>query len=301
MIELTGISASRGMCIGPVFQFVRQKLEIQEKKQVNPSEELIRFNLAVDTAKDQIDRIYEKALQESSDADAAIFQAHRMILEDPELISAVKKKIENEKKSAEIAMQETGKSFSAMMAAMNDEYFAARATDIMDVTNRVLRVLLDVAESPTANLKVPSIIIADDLTPSDTVMLDKSLVIGFCTAQGSATSHTAILARGLGIPAVSGLGIVALDQENGTDVILDGTKGEVIFAPDKAMIADYRKRIEAARTIREKALKFAKKPAKTKDGKVVEVVSNIGNVEGAQSAIENGAEGVGLLRTEFLY
>ena len=301
MIELTGISASRGMCIGPVFQFVRQKLEIQEKKQVNPSEELIRFNLAVDTAKDQIDRIYEKALQESSDADAAIFQAHRMILEDPELISAVKKKIESDKKSAEIAMQETGKSFSAMMAAMNDEYFAARATDIMDVTNRVLRVLLDVAESPTANLKVPSIIIADDLTPSDTVMLDKSLVIGFCTAQGSATSHTAILARGLGIPAVSGLGIVALDQENGTDVILDGTKGEVIFAPDKAMIADYRKRIEAARTIREKALKFAKKPAKTKDGKVVEVVSNIGNVEGAQSAIENGAEGVGLLRTEFLY
>jgi len=301
MIELTGISASRGMCIGPVFQFVRQKLEITEKKQVNPSEELIRFNLAIETAKAQIDRIYEKALSESSSADAEIFQAHRMILEDPELVSAVKMKIEQEKKSAEMAMQQTGKAFSDMMAAMNDEYFAARATDIMDVTNRVLRVLLDVAESPTANLKEPSVIIADDLTPSDTVMLDKSLVVGFCTAQGSATSHTAILARGLGIPAVAGAGNDALEQKNGTMVILDGTRGNAIFAPEDAMIAEFRGRMEAAKTIREKALKFAKDPATTKDGKVVEVVSNIGNVEGAQSAIENGAEGVGLLRTEFLY
>lgn len=301
MIELTGISASRGMSIGPVFQFVRQKLEIKEKSLVNPSEELVRFNLAAETAKEQIDRIYKKALTESTHADAEIFQAHQMILEDPELITSVKKKIENEKISAEMAMQQTGQSFSDMMAAMNDEYFAARATDIMDVTNRVLRILLDIAETPTANLKEPSVIIADDLTPSDTVMLDKELVVGFCTAQGSATSHTAILARGLGIPAVAGAGMEALKQENGTMVILDGTNGKVVFAPEESLIADYRKRIEATRTIREEALKYAKEPAKTKDGRVVEVVSNIGNVEGAQSALENGAEGVGLLRTEFLY
>jgi len=301
MIELSGIPASRGICIGPVFQFIRQKLEIKAKEKVNASQELIRFNLAVDTAKEQINKIYEKALEESSDADAAIFQAHQMILADPELLSEVKKKIENEQKSAEIAMQETGKSFSDMMAAMDDEYFAARATDIMDVTNRVLRILLDVAESPTSDLKEPSVIIADDLTPSDTVMLDKSLVIGFCTAKGSATSHTAILARGLGIPAVAGVGEKALHQKNGSIVILDGTNGEVMFNPDEALVTDYHERIMAAKTIREEALKHAHEPAKTKDGKVVEVVSNIGNVEGAQSAVENGAEGVGLLRTEFLY
>ena len=301
MLELSGISASRGICIGPAYQFVRQKLEIKEKKQVNPSEELIRFNLAVETAKDQITLIYQKALTESSAADAEIFQAHLMILQDPELASEVKKKIEQGGKSAEIAMQQTGKSFADMMAAMQDECFAARATDIMDVTNRVLRILLDVAESPTADLKEPSVIIADDLTPSDTVMLDKSLVIGFCTAQGSATSHTAILARGLGIPAVAGAGDVVLQQKNGTTVILDGTNGNAMFAPEEKMVADYRNRIQAASKLLDEAMKFAQEPARTKDGKVVEVVSNIGNVEGAESALKNGAEGVGLLRTEFLY
>jgi len=301
MIEFSGISASRGMCVGPVFQFVRQKLEITVKKQVNPSEELVRLNLAIDTAKDQIDLIYKKALKESSDADAEIFKAHRMILEDPELIKEVKKKIEKENQSAEIAMQETGMAFSEMMAAMDDEYFASRAMDIMDVTNRVLRILLNVAESPTSGLKEPSVIVADDLTPSDTVMLDKSLVVGFCTAQGSATSHTAILARGLGIPAVSGAGNDVLTQKNGSTVILDGTKGKAIFAPKESVLEEYQKRIEAAKVIREESLKNAHDPATTKDGKVVEVVSNIGNVEGAKSAIENGAEGVGLLRTEFLY
>ena len=301
MLELSGISASRGICIGPAYQFVRQKLEIKEKKQVNPSEELIRFNLAVETAKDQITLIYQKALTESSAADAEIFQAHLMILQDPELASEVKKKIEQGGKSAEIAMQQTGKSFADMMAAMQDECFAARATDIMDVTNRVLRILLDVAESPTSGLKEPSVIIADDLTPSDTVMLDKSLVIGFCTAQGSATSHTAILARGLGIPAVAGAGDVVLQQKNGTTVILDGTNGNAMFAPEEKMVADYRNRIQAASKLLDEAMKFAQEPARTKDGKVVEVVSNIGNVEGAESALKNGAEGVGLLRTEFLY
>ncbi len=301
MIELSGISASRGICIGPVFQFVRQKLEIEAKKTINPSQELVRLNLAVETAKEQIDLIYKKALGEASKADAEIFQAHRMILEDPELLSETKKKIEQGGKSAESAMQETGKAFSDMMAAMQDEYFAARATDIMDVTNRVLRILLGVAESPSAGLKAPSVIIADDLTPSDTVMLDKSLVIGFCTARGSATSHTAILARGLGIPAVAGAGEDVLTQANGTTVILDGTHGKAMFAPGTALVAEYRRRLEAAQKLHEEALKYANDPAKTKDGKVIEVVSNIGNVEGAESAIENGAEGVGLLRTEFLY
>jgi len=299
--ELTGISASRGIGIGPVFQFVRQELIIKERPNIQPGQELKRLNAAISTAKDQIDSIYEKALKESSDADAEIFQAHRMILEDPELLTKVEDKIKNQNKSAESAMQETGQSFSDMMAAMKDEYFAARATDILDVRNRVLRILLGIAESPTAALKEPSVVVADDLTPSDTVLLDKTLVIGFCTSRGSATSHTAILARGLGIPAVAGAGDEVLSQENGIEVILDGTKGTIIFAPDKKLVGEYRQRIKAANTIREEAMKYAKEPAITKDGKRIEVVANIGNVEGAKSAVENGAEGVGLLRTEFLY
>ncbi|MCD6355822.1 MAG: phosphoenolpyruvate--protein phosphotransferase [Anaerolineaceae bacterium] len=301
MKRITGISASRGICIGPVFQFVRQELNIEKKENVNPKIELERLQNALSTAKDQIEKIYQKALKESSDADAEIFQAHEMILDDPELQDEVKKKIKSEGKSAEQAMRETGQEFFDKMAAMNDEYFAARATDIMDVQNRVLRILLGIAESPTEALKKPSVIVANDLTPSDTVMLDKSLVIGFCTARGSATSHTAILARGLGIPAVSGAGEEVLKQKDGTEVILDGTRGVVIFAPEQDVVAAYRKRINTLNTIQKKAMQFAKESAITKDGRQIEVVANIANLDSAKSAVENGAEGVGLFRTEFLY
>jgi phosphoenolpyruvate-protein phosphotransferase (PTS system enzyme I) len=301
MIELTGISASRGICIGPVFQFFRQELIFSKKTNVQPGLELQRLNDSISTAKEQIEKIYQKALKESSAADAEIFQAHKMILEDPELISDVEKMIKDQKKSAEAAVQKTGKKFSDMMAAMDDEYFAARATDILDVTNRLLRILLGIAESPTVGLITPSVIVADDLTPSDTVLLDKSLVIGFCTSRGSSTSHTAILARGLGIPAVSGVGHDVLSQKNGTQVVLDGTKGVAFFEPDEKLVADYNQRMKAAKTILDKAIKLAHEPALTIDGKQIEIVANIGNVEGAKSAVSNGAEGVGLLRTEFLY
>jgi len=301
MKEIAGIPASRGIGIGPIFQFVRQELIVEKRSNIQPEVELKRLNDAISTAKDQIESIYEKVLKESGEADAEIFQAHLMILGDPELFAEVENKIKNQDKCAELAMQEAGQSFSDIMAAMKDEYFAARATDILDVSNRVLRILLGIAESPTAALEEPSVIVADDLTPSDTVMLDKSLVIGFCTSRGSATSHTAILARGLGIPAVAGTGDEVLSLKNGTEVILDGTKGNAIIAPDNVLIAEYRQRIKAANTIREEAMKFAKDPAITKDGKQIEVVANIGNIEGAKSAIENGAEGVGLFRTEFLY
>jgi len=301
MKQFEGISASRGICIGRVFQFIRQDLIIEERENIDPDAEVARLDKAIETAKQQIDSIYQKALQEASDSDAAIFQAHRMILVDPELLSETKKKITNDGKSAELAMQETGQSFADIMAAMSDEYFAARATDILDVSNRVLRILMGVAESPTADLKEPSVIVADDLTPSDTVMLDKRLVVGFCIAKGSATSHTAILARGLGIPAVAGVGEEILSIINGIEIILDGTKGLAVVDPKREMVLSFQKRMDVAKSIREEAMQFAKDPAETKDGKKVEVVANIGNVEGARSAIEQGAEGVGLLRTEFLY
>lgn len=301
MKSLTGIPASRGICIGPVFQFLRQELIVDQCKIDDPQVEIERLDDALCTAKDQISKIYEKALTEASEADAEIFQAHKMILEDPELLGEVKKKIKEKQYNAEFAMKETSQAFSDMMAAMDDEYFAARATDILDVGNRVLRILLNVAESPTESLNEPSVIVADDLTPSDTVLLDKSLVIGFCTARGSATSHTAILARGLGIPAVAGAGENVLKEANGTKIILDGTKGTVILAPDDNIVKEYQQRIKTANTLREASMEHAHEPAVTKDGRQVEVVANIGNVEGARSSVENGAEGVGLLRSEFLY
>jgi phosphoenolpyruvate-protein phosphotransferase len=301
MKSLTGIPASRGICIGPVFPFVRQELRVESYCVDDVQVEITRFNSAIEKAKDQISQIYQKALTEASKADAEIFQAHRMILEDPELLKEVKAKIEKDSICAEFAMMTTAQSFSDMMAAMQDEYFKARATDIKDVGNRVLRILLGVAETPSETLVEPSVITADDLTPSDTVMLDKSLVLGFCTARGSATSHTAILARGLGLPAVSGAGAEILKVSKGTRVILDGTHAEVLVDPDDATVKKYQLRIETTHTINDAAKKHAHEPAITKDGVRLEVVSNIGNVEGARASLENGAEGVGLLRTEFLY
>ena len=301
MKELTGVAASRGISIGPIFQFSRQDIVFETIRVDNTSEELSRLEGSFNQAKKEIDAIYEKALEESTAADAEIFQAHKMILDDPEFVEGIRCKIENEGVNAETAVKSTAESFSAMMAAMEDEYFAARATDIMDVANRVLRILLGISESPTSNLKTPSIIAADDLTPSDTILLDKSKVLGFCIAGGSATSHTAILARGLGLPAVAGVGKEILNVENGSLIILDGTHGIAILEPDEKTKEDFENRLIASSSIKKEALSHAHDMAETLDGKVVEIVANIGNVEDAKFAIENGAEGVGLLRTEFLY
>ena len=301
MKVIFGISASRGIGMGPVFLFSRNEIKVEEKKISDIEKEEERLNAALEKARAQINDVYQKALKESSEADAEIFQAHLMILDDPELLDNIKKQINEDQINAESSVQKATKMFSDMMAAMSDEYFAARANDIRDVGNRLLRNLLGISESPTANLKVPSIIIADDLTPSDTVLLDKSLVIGFCIAQGSATSHTAILARGLGLPAVAGVGNEILQVQNGTKVILDGTNGKVLIDPDQGMLMDYERKIQIAQTIKSEALGKSQEPAVTLDGKSIEVVANIGNVESAKLAVNNGAEGVGLLRTEFLY
>ncbi len=301
MKKLNGVAASRGICIGPAFQFLRIELNTEKKEINDPQVEIERLKAALITAKDQIDIIYKKALTEASEADAEIFQAHKMILDDPELISTIENRIQCEKINCECAVSETANQFAATMAAMEDEYFAARATDIMDVANRVIRVLMNVADSPTAGLKEPSIILADDLTPSDTVLLDKSKVLGFCIAQGSSTSHTAILARGLGLPAVAGVGADVMNVLSNTSVVVDGTNGVVIIEPDETTEKQYRQRMETSKNIQTEALKYAQEKANTRDGMEVEVAANIGNVEDAKFAVENGAEGVGLLRTEFLY
>jgi len=301
MKKLNGVAASRGICIGPAFQFLRTELNTEKIEINDPEAEIIRLDDAIKIAKDQIETVYQKARGEASEADAEIFQAHKMILDDPELVSAIKTRIIAEKVNGEFAVAETAKTFAATMAAMEDEYFAARATDIMDVTNRLLRVMMKVAESPTTGLQEPSIILADDLTPSDTVLLDKTMVLGFCIAQGSATSHTAILARGLGLPAVAGTGNEVLQVSSGTKLIVDGSNGLVIIDPDAATEQEYQKRKETTQNLQAEALKFAHEHAKTIDGAEFEIVANIGNVEDAKFAVENGAEGVGLLRTEFLY
>ncbi|TFG48511.1 MAG: phosphoenolpyruvate--protein phosphotransferase, partial [Anaerolineales bacterium] len=178
---------------------------------------------------------------------------------------------------------------------------SARALDIRDVSSRCLRNLMGLNDSPAAGLKTPSIIVAQDLTPSDTVLLEKGFVLGFCTAEGGSTSHTAILARGLGIPAVVGAGVDVQKIKNGETLVIDGDKGDIVINPDQKAIRGFSSRQEKFLKIQKEAEANTHQPAVTTDGHQVEIVANIGNVDGIQPALEAGAEGVGLLRSEFLY
>jgi phosphotransferase system enzyme I (PtsI) len=301
MKTLQGIAASYGIAIGPAFAYQRTELDISPCAVDDPEAEWERFQVAQELAHKQLDEVYQKAVVESGEEQAEIFKAQAMMLDDPELVSTVKKAVLEQKINVESALSDTAENFALMLEALEDEYLSARALDIRDVSSRLLRNLLGVSESPTEGLKAPSIIIAKDLTPSDTILLDKAFVLGFCTAEGGATSHTAILARGLGIPAVVGVGEQAIELATGTPLILDGDSGEVIVKPKDTILKEYRSRQEKFLGIKAKTGEIAHEPAVTLDGHRVEIVANIGSVDGVQPALDAGAEGVGLLRSEFLY
>ncbi len=301
MHKYQGVASSRGIAIGPVFQFRRTELVIGTCENQDPFGEWKRFESALETARKQLNEVYEKALQQTDQSQAEIFQFHIMMTEDADLLDRVKNALEDRRTNIEPVYMEVCQGYADELAAMDNEYFAARSADVLDVANRVERILMGVAESPTAGLKVPSIIVADDLTPSDTILLDKTLVLGFCTAQGSTTSHAAILARGLGLAAVGGAGNSVLSLPNGTTLIIDGGAGLVLSEPDETTVETYKQRAEQVRMLQVEAQQHAHEPAVTRDGFRPEISSNIGDVSGAKKAVGFGAEGVGLLRTEFLY
>jgi phosphoenolpyruvate-protein phosphotransferase (PTS system enzyme I) len=301
MDVLQGISASPGIAIGPFFLFERMEIHFDYQTVDDPAAEWQRFEKGLIIAHDQLDQVYQRARDESGEAQAEIFKAQTMILEDPELLKSIRTAVEEQKVNVESALHDATEVYAQMLEALEDEYLSARALDVRDVSARLLRILLGIAESPTADLDTPSIIVAQDLTPSDTVLIDKSCVLGFCTADGGATSHTAILARGLGLPAVVGAGPEVLGRRKEDMLILDGSSGELFINPDPEFTETYRQKQNQYALIMAKAQEKAHEPAITVDGHRVEVVANIGNVEGAESAIKAGAEGVGLLRSEFLY
>ncbi len=301
MRKVRGIAASPGIAIGPAFRFERATLQVERHTVDDPEAEWARLEAALKAAHIQLEEIYAKAATESGAETAAVFEAQAMMLEDPELLDTLRSAIIEQHQNAEAALVDASEAYAQALEALDDEYLRARAADVRDVAARVLRELLGMAESPTAALVIPSIILARDLTPSDTALLDKALVLGFCIAEGGATSHTAILARGLGLPAVVGAGPEVLAIPNGTSLILDGSEGTLIVEPSPETITAYQARRTALTDVMAEAQSHAAEPAVTLDGHRVEVVANIGNVEGAHAAVANGAEGVGLLRTEFLY
>jgi phosphotransferase system enzyme I (PtsI) len=301
MKQVQGIAAARGFAIGPVFQFHQVDLRVERQTIAKPEQEIARLEQALVVATNQVQVVYEKAKAELAADQALIFEAHLMMLQDPELLNTIRTTVTEQKVNVDFAVKEATEHYAQTLEGMDNDYFKARAADVRDIAQRLLRILFGAGDADTSKLIKPSIIIAKDLTPSDTVLLDKRLVLGFCTVVGSETSHTAILARGLSIPAIVGAGQNILSIPNGQEVILDGTAGKMFTEPTAETIEAYQAKKESAAAIAERAMAHCHEPVITLDGKRVEVVANIGNVEGAKSAIENGAEGVGLLRSEFLY
>lgn len=296
---IKGIPAAPGLAHGKTVNVTPQELEIPQYEIDNVEAEIERLLQACEVSQEEIIAIRENVSSQSLENEAAIFEAHRMILEDVALLDRAKKAIKNGT-NAEKAWMDAIEFFAQMMENIPDETLSGRALDIRDVGRRVLGHLLGVLVGGHV-LQQPSVIVGDDLTPSDTASLDKDMVLAFCTAKGGPTSHTAILAKAFGLPAVVGLGETVLSLDEGTMVIVDGEKGEVIVEPDDALLDTYARKEAQARAEQKAAREAAQTPGVTADGTRVEIVANIGGIADAPLGIRNGAEGVGLFRTEFLY
>ncbi len=298
--QLSGLGASPGIAIGPVFRYEKQRLRAEKVFVEAPDAEQAALQTALDQAAAELEELRARTAQEAGAEEAAIFEAQALFLEDPELLQQVTSLIEEESVSAAYAWDQGTQYYSEMLRALDDPYLAQRALDVEDVAQRVLAILQDEDRSDMRLLQ-RAVIVAQDLTPSDTVSLPKEMVLAFCTAEGGPTSHAAILAKALGVPAVVGLGSSLLTLENGAQVIVDGDAGLLLLEPDEELLQQYGERRRELSSLRSKAEARSHEPAVTRDGVAVEVVANVANVADAEEALQYGAEGIGLLRTEFLF
>ncbi|MCY9164663.1 phosphoenolpyruvate--protein phosphotransferase [Bacillus atrophaeus] len=301
MQELKGIGASAGIAIAKAYRLEEPDLTV-EKKNISDSEaEVSRFEDAITRSKDELEKIKEHALKELGQDKADILSAHLLVLSDPELLNPIKEKISSESVNAEFALKETASMFVSMFESMDNEYMKERAADIRDVTKRVTGHLLGVEIPNPSLISEEVIIVAEDLTPSDTAQLNREFVKGFTTDIGGRTSHSAIMARSLEIPAVVGTKTATGTIQNGVTVIVDGINGDVIIDPSADTVKKYEEKHSAYMAQKAEWAKLVNEPTVSKDGHHVELAANIGTPDDVKGVLENGGEAVGLYRTEFLY
>lgn len=298
---MKGLGTSPGIAIGKIFLYREVKLEIEKKNIEDANLELERFKEAMEKAKIEIDCLYETTIKTIGEEEAEIFSAHKMMLEDPEFIKGVEEKIKNEKTNSESAVKETADAFIALFENIEDEYLKARAVDLKDVSYRVLRLLLNKESVDLLSIDEESIIVAEDLTPSDTASMNKDMVVGLVTQLGGRTSHTSIIARTLEIPAIAGIDNITEKVKHGDRIIIDGDSGEIILNPSKEELKFYRNKLQEEKLLKEKLKDMIGKESLSKDGHKVEIVGNIGSPSDVDKVLENDGEGVGLFRSEFLY
>ncbi|MCI7190057.1 MAG: phosphoenolpyruvate--protein phosphotransferase [Lachnospiraceae bacterium] len=300
MQSFFGKSVYKGIVLGPVVVLNHTDFQVRRKKIEDVDLEKQRVKQAGEQAEEQLKKLYDKAVKEVGEASAAIFEVHQMMLQDEDYLDAINNMIKTEKVNAEYAVAVTGDHFSEMFARMDDDYMKARAADIKDISNRLVRNLQGEREVDFGAIE-PSIIIAEDLSPSETVQMDKNKILAFVTVHGSTNSHTAILARMMNIPALIGVPLNLEEIKTGMQAVVDGFNGEVIFEPtaelrEKTMqrIAEEKEKFQLLQTLKGKE-------SVTLDGRKVHLYANIGSVDDLGYVLENDAEGIGLFRSEFLY
>ena len=300
MITITGKSVFGGVSIGKLSFYKRNQKVIKREHVENVESECVRFQEAKAEGIRQLKELYEKSIADVGEANAMIFEIHQMMLEDDDYKESVEHIIESQMVNAEYAIAQTGDNFSQMFAAMDDEYMRGRAADVKDITERLLGILSGNTGSGV-DVDEPVIMVAEDLAPSETVQMDKSKILSFVTQKGSVNSHTAILARTMGIPALIGSDIVIDESLNGKFGVVDGTNGVVYIEPDEATLSAMQE--EQRKDNEKKALlqELKGKEDVTLDGKKIKLYSNIGNIKDLANVIANDAAGIGLFRSEFIY
>jgi len=300
--KITGIAASDGYAHAPVYRLIEPDLTVKKIEVDNPDAEIERLNQAIEESQTEIERIRGIAAESLGEEEAQVFDAHAMILDDPEMAEQVEETIKAEEINAEAAYKEVTDNFITVFEGMEDNpYMQERAADIEDVRKRVLASLLGVSLPNPATIDEEVIVVAHDLTPSDTAQLNKDYVKAFVTNVGGSTSHSAIMARSLEIPAIVGTGNVSREVSEGEMVIVDGREGEVITDPSSEEVTEYESRAKEFAELKAEWSKLQDEPTMTADGKQFELAGNIGTPRDLDGVLDNGGEAIGLYRTEFLY
>ena len=297
----SGKSVFRGIAIGKISVYRKNEQQVKRVRTEDTKGELARYEVAKAAAVEQLQELYQKALKEVGEANAAIFEIHQMMLDDGDYNESVENIIETQKVNAEYAVAVTGDNFAQMFRAMDDDYMRERAADVKDISERVLSVLHG-GQKRKVVTDEPVIIVADDLAPSETVQLEKDMVLSFVTVHGSVNSHTAILARTMAIPALIGTEELPLDDTvDGKLAVVDGLNGKIYVEPDAQTLEEMQKRQQAEQEKKELLQLLKGKENVTLDGKKIMLYANIGNIKDLATVIQNDAGGIGLFRSEFIY
>ncbi len=295
-----GKSVFSGIAIGRIYVYEKGEQQVRRTKVDDIQKEKDRYRKASETAMEQLKQLYEKALNEVGEENAAVFEVHQMMLEDDDFVESVESIIETQGVNAEYAVAVTGDNFSQMFAAMDDDYMRGRAADVKDISERLITVLSG-GVSGGIQSEEPVIVLADDLAPSETVQMDKDKVLSFVTVHGSVNSHTAILARTMGIPALIGTDIPLDESVDGKMAVVDGSKGCIYVEPDQETMEQMQAKKQEEEEQKELLQQLKGRDNVTLDGQKVMLYANIGNIKDLATVIQNDAGGIGLFRSEFIY